>query len=205
MIDMREALAEVSLIRGHLARGTEFRGYGPTSVAATGVLAALVALLQSRWIAGPARPLASYLLMWVGTAAACVTLVSIEAIARTRRVHDGLAVHMLHSAVEQILPPLVAGMLLTVVLLRFAPRELWMLPGLWQVLFSLGVFASCRFLPRPIFAVGVWYLASGMLCLALARGQGTFSPWEMGVPFGVGQLLVAVLLYLGYRNFREQA
>lgn len=202
MIDVRDALAEISSIRGHLARGTEFRGYGPASVAATGVLAALVALVQGRWISGTTPPLASCLLTWVVTAVASLTLIVADAIVRTRRVHHGLAAQMLQSAFEQFLPPIVAGMLLTVVLFRFAPRELWMLPGLWQVVFSLGVFASCRCLPRPIFAVGVWYLAAGMICLAVARGQGTFSPWEMGIPFGVGQLLVAAVLRLGYRAAR---
>jgi hypothetical protein len=203
MIDVRDALAEISSIRSHLARGTEFRGYSPASVAATGFLAAGVALLQSHWIPATAQTAASYLVTWVATAVASLGLIGIVAVVRSRRIHTALAAQMLNSAFEQILPPIVAGMLLTVVLLRFAPQELWMLPGLWQVLLSLGVFASCRLLPRPIFAVGVWYLASGMVCLAIARGNGTFSPWEMGIPFGVGQLLVAALLRLGYRDLER--
>jgi hypothetical protein len=77
-----------------------------------------------------------------------------------------------------------------------------MLPGLWQVLFSMGVFASCRFLPRQMFAVGVWYLAAGVTCLAL--GSGAFSPWAMGLPFGFGQLMVATVLQFGYRNEYEE-
>jgi hypothetical protein len=88
-------------------------------------------------------------------------------------------------------------LLLTVVLVRYAPQSLWMLPGLWQVIFSLGVFSSCQFLPRPMFAVGVWYLAAGLICLALGGADWAFSPWTMGVPFGVGQLLVAAFLRYG--------
>jgi hypothetical protein len=91
-----------------------------------------------------------------------------------------------------------------VVLARYAPQNLWMLPGLWQVIFSLGVFSSCQFLPRPMFAVGVWYLAAGLICLALGDRQA-FSPWSMGVPFGVGQLLVAAVLRLNYRDTDEPA
>jgi hypothetical protein len=104
---------------------------------------------------------------------------------------------MIYSATEQFLPPIVAGLLLTVVLVHYAPQSLWMLPGLWQVIFSLGVFSSCQFLPRPMFAVGVWYLAAGLTCLALGGGEWAFSPWVMGVPFGVGQLLVAAFLRYG--------
>ena len=84
---------------------------------------------------------------------------------RARRVHDGFAKEMTHAAVEQFLPAIVAGVLLTAVLVEAAPQSVWMLPGLWEVIFSLGIFASCRFLPRPMFAVGLWYLAAGLACL----------------------------------------
>jgi hypothetical protein len=60
------------------------------------------------------------------------------------------------------------------------------------------VFASCRFLPRQMFAVGVWYLAAGLFCLAAGSAARALSPWMMGIPFGVGQLLVAAVLQFGY-------
>jgi len=49
-------------------------------------------------------------------------------------------------------------------------------------------------LPRAIFAVGIWYLVAGLACLVFAQGDHAFSPWAMGVPYGVGQLLVAAIL-----------
>ncbi len=55
---------------------------------------------------------------------------------------------MIYQAIEQFLPAGIAGMVLAGVLWRFAPETLWMLPGLWQVLVSLGIFASMRSLPR---------------------------------------------------------
>jgi hypothetical protein len=69
----------------------------------------------------------------------------------------------------------------------------------WEVIFSLGIFASCRFLPRLMFGIGLWYLAAGLCCLALGS-VGSFSSWAMGIPFGVGQLLVAVVLQFRYRE-----
>jgi len=71
--------------------------------------------------------------------------------------------------------------------------------------FSLGIFASCRFLPRQMFIVGIWYLAAGLTCLALSGGVETVSPWLMGIPFGIGQLLVAAVLQFGYRQAHEGA
>ena len=70
-----------------------------------------------------------------------------------------------------------------------------MLPGLWQIVFSLGIFASCRSLPRPMFAAGVWYLATGLASLAFANGAHAYSPWSMAVPYGIGQLFIAAVLY----------
>src|SRR5580704_16505289 len=94
---------------------------------------------------------------------------------------------------SQLLPAAVAGTLITFVLARFAPESLWMLPGLWQILFSLGIFASCRLLPKALFAVGAWYLASGLVCLAV--DGNAWSPLAMGIPFGLGQLMMAAILH----------
>lgn len=204
MTDLYKALAEIDVIRGQMARAVEFRGYGPATIAATGVLALLASVAQSHWLKSPGVDVGAYLAIWIATAAVSIIIIGIETVTRTRRVHSGLAREMIHSALAQFLPAVVAGLLLTVVLVRCAPQSLWMLPGLWQVVFSLGVFASCQFLPRPMFAVGVWYLAAGLLCLGLGNGEWAFSPWAMGVAFGVGQLLVAAVLQLNYRSADEQ-
>ena len=47
-----------------------------------------------------------------------------------------------------------------------------MLPGLWQVLYSLGIFASCRLLPRSMFGVAVFYLLERSDRLSLSPGRG---------------------------------
>ena len=198
--ELQKALAEISAIRDQLARGMEFRGYGPRTLAGTGILALLAAAAQALWLRDPVHDVNAYLALWVGTAAVSLAIIAVETFARARRVHSGLAMQLIHAALEQFLPAIVAGLLLTVVLWRVAPQEVWLLPGVWQVLFSLGVFASCRFLPRPMFAVGLWYLAAGLGCLVVGAGPRALGPWLMGVPFGVGQLLVAAVLQFGYHH-----
>lgn len=204
MPDVREALSEIRSIRGHMARYTEFRGYGPLTLAATGVLALAIACLQKLWAVDLELEPARFLAMWIGAAAVALTAIGIETFARARRIHSSLAMQMLHAALEQFLPAIVAGILLTAVVARAAPQSLWMLPGLWQMLFSLGVFASCRFLPRATFLVGVWYLATAMACLAIGPNAAA-SPWEMGIPFGVGHFMVAGVLQFGYRRSNEES
>src|SRR5262245_49464652 len=61
MQDLHRALADISAIRGQMARGTVFRGYGPAALAATGGLAVVAAILQAAWIDKPAENFLSYL------------------------------------------------------------------------------------------------------------------------------------------------
>jgi hypothetical protein len=204
MKDLQQALSEIHSIRNQLARGTEFRGYGPATIAMSGILALLVAAVQAQWMAKHAKTdLWIWLGVWSATAAVSLLLTGTETFARARRVHVGLAKEMVQAAVEQFLPAVMVGFLLTVVMTRVAAQECWMLPGLWELIFSLGVFASCRFLPRQMFAVGVWYLAAGLFCLATGSAARSLSPWTMGIPFGVGQLLVASVLQFGYGETLE--
>ena len=194
-MELRDALTQISEIRQQMARTEVFRGYRAMPVAFSGVLALGAAGFQSVWIPNPVEQMASWLTLWIGAAVIGAVAAGSEMVHRYRHSSSSWARDITWLAVEQFLPCLVAGGLVTVVLVRFAPEILWVLPGFWQVLFSLGIFASCRLLPRATFGVALFYLATGLACLALARGDAAFSPWAMGLPFGVGQLLAAVVLY----------
>lgn len=203
MNDLHKALGDISSIRRQMARTTEFRGYGPVTLAATGALAGLAAIAQAEWVPDAARHHQAYLGIWIATAIVSASLIAVQTYTRTHRMHSGMADEMLHMAIEQFLPSAGAGALLTVAVVRYVPGVLWMLPGLWQVIFSLGVFSSCRFLPRPMNAAGAWYLLTGLTCIALADGRA-LSPWTMGISFGVGQFLVATILFFSaHRSTNE--
>ena len=195
MSDLHKALGDISSIRRQMAHSTQFRGYGPATLAATGVFAFLAASSQSMWLTDPANHIPAYLGIWISTAVLSAALTGVQMHTRTRRMHSGLSDEMIRMAVEQFLPAVGAGVLLTIVLMRFVPTAFWMLPGLWQVIFSLGIFSSCRFLPRLMIAAGAWYLLSGLTCIALGNSRA-LAPWTMGLAFGAGQLLVAGILFV---------
>jgi hypothetical protein len=44
---------------------------------------------------------------------------------------------------------------------------------------------------------------TGMVCIALG-GERALSPWAMGIPYGVGQLLVAGVLFLKMREDADE-
>lgn len=182
-------------IRSQIAAGTAFRGYGPAAVAATGAVALATAILQFLLLDNPTRNPLPFFLGWAVAAGLSGAMILIEMRARSRRHHSGLADAMIHQAIEQFLPAAVAGVLLAAVLWKFAPETLWMLPGLWQLLVSLGVFASIRSLPRTVAFAGAWYFVAGFSVLLLASSTHTLSPWTMGLPFAIGQSLMAMILY----------
>jgi hypothetical protein len=195
MSDLDKALADIFAIRSQIAAGTAFRGYGPAAVAATGGLALATAILQFLWLDDPSAHPLEFFAGWAIAALVSGGMIWIEMQARSRRHHSGLADVMIHQAIEQFLPAGVAGVLLAVMLLKFAPEALWLLPGLWQVLVSLGIFASVRSLPRTVAFAGAWYFVAGFGCLLLASQSHTLSPWTMGLPFVIGQLLMAAILH----------
>jgi len=195
MRDLDKALGDILTIRSQIAAGTAFRGYGPAAVAITGGLALLTAVIQALWLDDPTGYPLTFFMSWLATAALSAALIWIEMQARSRRLHSGLADAMIHQAVEQFLPAGVAGALLAVVLWKFAAESLWLLPGLWQILVSLGVFASVRSLPRSVAFGGAWYFVTGFAVLVLASTTHALSPWTMGLPFALGQFLMAGLLH----------
>jgi hypothetical protein len=195
MRDLDKALADIFAIRNQIAAGTAFRGYGPATVAATGGLALLTTLVQFLWLEDPTGHPLVFFSGWAAAALVSGAMIWVEMQARSRRHHSGLADAMIHQAVEQFLPAGVAGASLAVMLWKFAPETLWMLPGLWQVFVSLGIFASVRSLPRTVAFGGAWYIVTGFATLLLASQSHTLSPWTMGVPFVIGQLLMAAILH----------
>lgn len=172
-------------------------------------LAFAAGAIQAALIAEPIVHLGQFVALWMAVAAVSLTIGTGHVWLRDRRAAnvDRRCAGLLHRettqlTVGQFFPCLVAGGLLTVVVVRFAPQLAWMLPGLWAILFSMGLFASWRLLPSGILGVAIYFLASGLCALAWSGGQNSLSPWTMPLLFGVGQSLTAIVLLLSERKGR---
>lgn len=195
-MELQEALAQVSEIRLQIARSEAFRGYRSATAGFSALLALAAALLQPVFVPAPEHDPGAYLTLWIAAAGVSVAVTAIEMAARCRRSESPINSRTTWMAVEQFLPCVIAGGVLTAVLALYAVDSLWMLPGLWGILFSLGIFASRRLLPRAVIWVAVYYLVCGAVALALAQGSRAFSPWAMGITFGGGQSFAAIVLYV---------
>lgn len=193
MNDLDKALADIVEIKSRLAQSSEFLGLGPAALAASGALAFLVAAALSI-LPGATEPL-PYFAAWVATAMVACALIGAEMLRRSRRHHAGLADQMIREAVLHFVPAGVAGAALLAFFSRFAPAELWLVPGLWLILVSLGLFAAARSLPQGTIYAGAWYLLAGFTVLLLAAADHALNPWFMGLPFGLGQFGIAYIVH----------
>src|ERR1035438_4734240 len=116
MNDLYKALGDISSIRRQVAHSTEFRGYGPATLAATSGFAILAAGAQALLLPDPANHIAAYLAIWISTAVLSAAVIGVQMVTRTHRMHSGMADEMIRMAVEQFLPAAGAGALMTIVL-----------------------------------------------------------------------------------------
>jgi hypothetical protein len=194
-MELRDALLKIDAIADQVSRADTFRGYRSASTTATAAVAFAAATTQAYFLASPAEDVSAYVLLWVGAAALSLAIVATELALHCLRFPGQFARRQTRQAVEQFLPCVAAGGLITWGVVVHAPASAALLPGLWATVFGLGVFSAARQLPRQVVLIGVYYLAAGMACFALAKGGLAFSPWAMAGTFGVGQLFAGGMLY----------
>ncbi len=189
-----QALEDLAEIRSSLNRAETFRGYRSASILATSIMAWAGCLLQSRWVQPESIELGDFLTLWIRIALFCAVLSFGEVVVRYWR-SGPMFRHMTRSAVGPMIPALLSGLALTVIIAWAAPEVGWMLPGLWAIVYGLGVAASARFLPKLVSLVALYFVLCGLVCIVLSARGWAYSPWLMGVSFGGGQMLTAAILY----------
>ncbi len=204
MRELDKALADIGTIRSQIAANTTFRGLGPGALMATGAVALATSAAQAVLLVDPTAHPVQYFAGWVAAAALSAVIVGLEMLTRSRRHRSRLADAVIHNAIEQFLPSAVAGIFLGVLFALFAPSTNWLLPGLWQVLTGLGIFASARSLPGPIRVVGGWYFLAGFCVLVVSSQTHALSPWAMGLPFAAGQALAAAIFHFSSGDSDER-
>jgi hypothetical protein len=194
LVNVTDALERISTIHSQLAKGEEYRGYRPLALAVSGLVGLLLALLQPSLIE-PDDPAAFVRYQVIGALVCAVLAGSATAVNYLRR-DDEFARRRTRTVLRQMLPCLFAGAIVTAVLAR--PEHLrqgvTLLPGLWALFYGLGTVASLPYLPRSAGGVAGWFLTSGGILLCIVEGPVP-SGWTVGLPFGIGQLLAALVLY----------
>jgi len=195
-MDLDKALSEINQIRGHLAGQELFQGFGPVSVACTGILSILLSLLQVLVPEHLAANRLDFILIWVfGTFIASLFMTA-HMWYRSKELHGTQSGAMLNRLFEQLMPPVFAVVVMTVVFIQCAEPLINALPGLWLLMAALSSFAMASSLGNGMRFVGVWYFICGatVLIIGLNQPETVLSPWLLGVPFLIGQLSMAAVL-----------
>lgn len=202
-MELRDAIEQISRIHTQLAATERLRSLRAVPVALSGVLAIAAALLQPALVGDPLAHPDLYLALWCGAAVASGTFAGAVVVRRVLRSPGALSAANARLAAMQFLPCLLVGVIVTWFVAARMPHELWLLPGLWQLLFGLGNLAAHRLLPLPGVFIGIAFLATGTSCLWFE--QRALDPWAMGLPFASGQLALAAILWWHHERVETTA
>lgn len=181
--DVEDALRRVADIHAQVARSSFFRGYRAEIAVGQAILALGTATVE--WFYWTALDAQAHATIWLAVALVCALASLIDLALRRRFIPRPSA----RLAALQLSPALVVGVALAPLLWDQAE----LLPGIWTMLFGVGLLSSAPYLPGHIRLLGLFYLAAGAV-MAHAAGIGLSSPWPMGLTFCGGQLVAAAIL-----------
>lgn len=190
---VREALERLDQIHDHFTRSEVYRGFRVPAVAAVGVLGLAAAAFQSF------LPAIDFVWYWTAVAGACALLGTAAALHAYVYREDEFERRRTRRVMTQFLPCLLAGCAVTLGIAR-VPELVSFLPGLWAVLFGLGIVAAGPHLPRGTGLVGFGYVVTGAAILLRTNPLSEPSAWAVGGVFGLGHLATAFVLWRGTRG-----
>lgn len=200
---LENALDQIARIQQQMALTNTFRGYRAATTLCTALIAVAAALFQSWWL--PTHDPQQFVDLWVCVAVACLVIVAAEMVLSFGRTDSSLQRQLTIQAIEQFLPSIIIGGMVTFLICAYASQSIGLLPGLWSIFFGLGIFASRQLLPKPIIFIGAFYLLCGLICIGGLSPSARFSPWSVGIPFGIGQTAAAIILHISLERRRGES
>ena len=168
------AMDNLSFIRRTMERATSFTsvpGWGGVAMGITAVTAALVAHGH--------RGTAAWLAIWLAAGAVSLVIGIGTMSAKARRAGTSVFSYSGRRFVLSYVPPLLVGLLLTVVLARHGLQAV--LPGTWLLLYGTGVVTGGAYSVRAVPLMGLCFMAVGAFALFAPPGWGNAL---MGLGFG---------------------
>ena len=201
-MQLRDALSDIADMRAALDRNHSIRGFRSIAIGISAAFVLLGSFIQLHFDinSSPAR----YMDIWLCVAIASLAITLVEMIVRGRKSNE-FAVWKMHGRViGSLMPAFVAGAIVTAALIvnlddhsqiDFARPNFWMLPGVWALIYSLGLFSCSNVLHRATQAAAWYFLTAGCVYLWANWSHRTVEAWHMVAIFGVGQCLLAAILY----------
>jgi hypothetical protein len=150
-------------------------------IGVTGFLAA--------WLAGRQQSPENWLATW-SVAAVVAVLIGVTTTAmKARAMGMSLRVGPGRKFALSLFPPLAAGAILTAVLFRAELVD--QLPGMWLLLYGVGILAAGSFSVRAVPVMGLSFMVLGGAALFAPAGLGD---WVMAAGFGALHVVFGTLI-----------
>ena len=182
------AMDNLRYIRETMERATPFTGIsglGEIAIGTTALLASVIAARQTAFN--------SWLSVWLAEGFISVLIAGWSMDRKARAVQMPLVSGPGRKAVFSLSPPLIAGAVLTIVLVRAGMTNA--IPGVWLLLYGTGVITGGMFSVRAVPAMGLCFMALGALALF---SPPTFANWFMAVGFGGLHLVFGAIIVRKY-------
>lgn len=211
-MNIHRALSDIAEIRAQLDRTESYRGFRSVAVAVSVGFLCAGAWVERVWVSDPAQTVDRYLAIWLAVAIASASLAVAEMLIRARISNNAMVAKMHWSLARQIAPAMLVGFVLTLLIaahsLELADPAIglmWSLPGIWSMIYGLGLFSCRKQLPPQTLGVAGYFLAAGMLLLAYGWLNRELAGWQMIASFGIGQALLAFVLFWNLERRHDEA
>ena len=178
------AAEHLRFIRDMMARSGSF-----TAVPGWGIVAMGVTALPTALIAGLQPTAEGWLAVWLLDAVLAASLGAVALWWKTRRSGVSLRSGPGRKYLLSLLPPFVAGLLLTVAAWQGGYVDL--LPALWLLLYGAGTITGGAYSVRAVPLMGVGFMALGAVALLVpfAWGNGLLAVGFGGLHIGFGLII----------------
>jgi hypothetical protein len=200
-VSVSRALEQISEIHGHLARTHVYRGWRPVPCALSGAIGMAGVVWQL--VVEPPATAWAFVIAWSIVAAVAIVVGCAEIAWHYTRASVSER-HRARHVFAQAVPAVVAAIIITVVLINTNPALVMLLPGVWALMFGVGMFAARPFVPSGSGWVALYYWLAGIVVLSVHAAGPMPSPWAVGGVFGVGQTLAALVLWKEERRVNEE-
>ena len=205
-MQLRQALTDIAEIRTRMDRTENYRGFRSIAIGVSGLFVLMGSIVQSSlpgegWVRTTFGAKDGYLRIWLVVALASFLVTALEMVVRGFLSNRTNVWRMHRRLVLLLSPSLLTGAILTAVVCvnkdvsDVAVNQYWLLPGMWAVLYGLGLVSCCLHLHRSTFWAASYFLIAGTIYFYLNWTTRELAAWHMVSIFGVGQLLLGGLLY----------
>src|SRR4030095_8408252 len=182
------AMDNLRYIRETMERATAFTavsGWGGVAIGGTAIVATVIAANQGTF--------KGWLAVWIAEGLISLLIAGWSMDRKARAVDMPLMSGPGRKAVFSLSPPLIAGLLLTIVLVR--ARLTSAIPGTWLLLYGTGVVTGGMFSVPAVPLMGLCFMALGAGALF---APPELANWFMGIGFGGLHLIFGVIIARKY-------